>query len=82
MGAGVDGGTSTPGAGAWFEATTAGANMGSTGGLQATADATMEQITGIIVVSAPGNLELWHSSETATATTVEVGSSLVVIRTA
>jgi len=64
------------------EATTAAANMGSTGGLQATGTDTMEQITGIVVVSASGNLELWHSSETASATTVEAGSSLVVIRTA
>ena len=40
------------------------------------------KITGLIVVATQGNLELWHGSETATATSVEVGSSLIVIRTA
>lgn len=64
------------------KATTGAANMGTTGGLQATATDTMIQITGLIVVSATGDVELWHASETATATTVEAGSSLVVIRTA
>jgi hypothetical protein len=39
-------------------------------------------IEGIIIVTGSGDLELWHSSETATNTSVEVGSSLVVIRTA
>jgi hypothetical protein len=39
-------------------------------------------IKGIIVVTGAGNLELWHNSETATATSLEVGSSLVVVRTA
>jgi hypothetical protein len=64
------------------EATTAAGNMGPTGGLQSTATDTMVKITGIVVATVGGNLELWHGSETATATTVEVGSSLVVIRTA
>jgi hypothetical protein len=39
-------------------------------------------IEGILVVTASGDLELWHSSETATSTTVKAGSSLVVCRTA
>ncbi len=39
-------------------------------------------IEGILVVTVAGDLELWHSSETATATSVKLGSSLVVIRTA
>jgi hypothetical protein len=39
-------------------------------------------IEGILVVTASGDLELWHSSETAASTTVVAGSSLVVIRTA
>jgi hypothetical protein len=39
-------------------------------------------ITGILVVSDGGDLELWHGSETATATSVEAGSSLVVTRVA
>jgi hypothetical protein len=63
------------------EATTA-ANMGPTGGVQTTATDIMVKITGLIVVSVSGNLELWHASEAANATTVEVGSSLVVIQTA
>lgn len=64
------------------EATTAAGNMGPAGGLQSTATDTMVKITGIVVVTVTGNLELWHGSETATATTVEVGSSLIVHRTA
>lgn len=39
-------------------------------------------IEGVIVVTVSGDLKLWHSSETATATSVEVGSSLAVVRTA
>ena len=38
-------------------------------------------ITGLLEVTVSGNLELYHGSETSTATSVEVGSSLVVIRT-
>ena len=36
------------------------------------------QITVLITVTAAGNLELWHSSETATSTTVKAGSCVVV----
>jgi len=39
-------------------------------------------IKGILVVTVSGDLELWHSSETATSTSVMAGSSLIVIRTA
>lgn len=39
-------------------------------------------VEGTLIVTAAGDLELWHSSETATSTTVKAGSSLVVIRTA
>lgn len=42
----------------------------------------MVKITGLLVVSVAGDMELWHNSETATSTTVMAGSSLVVIRTA
>jgi len=35
-------------------------------------------ITAIITVTAAGNLELWHSSETATSTTVMAGSCVIV----
>lgn len=64
------------------ESTTA-PNLGSTATLAVATAATdtLVWIEGIIVVTASGNLELWHSSETATATSVEVGSSLVVVRT-
>jgi len=66
-------------------ATTAVGNMhpfATTNAVQTINTDLMVQITGIIVVTVAGNLELWHGSETATATSVEVGSSLVVIRTA
>lgn len=66
-------------------ATTAAGNMGpvaTTNSVQTINTDHMVQITGIIVVSVAGNIELWHGSETATATSVETGSSLVVIRTA
>lgn len=66
-------------------ATTATGNMGpgaTPNSVQTINTDIMCQITGIIVVSVAGNIELWHGSETATATSVEVGSSLVVIRTA
>jgi hypothetical protein len=57
-------------------------NMGLTGGV-ATANANVFIIVeGMIVVTASGDLELWHSSETATSTTVMAGSSLIVVRTA
>jgi len=67
------------------EATTAVGNMhpfATTNAVQTTATDLLVKITGLIVVSDSGNLELWHGSETATATTVEVGSSLIVVRTA
>jgi len=57
-------------------------NMGTTVGVATTASDTPMFIHGILIVTAAGNLELWHSSETATATSIEVGSSLVVVRTA
>lgn len=62
--------------------TTTAPNMGSTVGMSATATDILCFIEGMIVVSVAGDLELWHGSETATATSVEVGSSLVVTRTA
>ncbi len=57
-------------------------NMGTTVGVATTASDTPMRITGVLIVTGSGDLECWHSSETATATSVEVGSSLVVIRTA
>jgi hypothetical protein len=64
--------------------TTTAPNMGTTAtnAVAATATDILCFIEGIIVVTGSGDLELWHSSETATNTSVEVGSSLVVVRTA
>lgn len=57
-------------------------NMGTTVGVS-TVDVDIPwRITGLLIVTGAGNLELWHSSETATVTRVEAGSSLVVVRTA
>lgn len=39
-------------------------------------------IEALIVVTAAGDLELWHSSETATSTTIKAGSSGILTRTA
>ena len=51
--------------------------MGTTVGVKTAATDTLMIIQGIIIVTGAGNLELWHSSETATATSVEVGSALM-----
>ncbi len=57
-------------------------NMGTTIGVSTTASDIPMFIEGLVIVTVSGNLALWHSSETATATSVEIGSSLVVHRTA
>jgi hypothetical protein len=62
--------------------TTTAPNMGTTVGVTTTASDIPMRITGVLVVTASGDLECWHSSETATATSVEAGSSVVVTRTA
>ena len=56
--------------------------LGTTVGVKTTDTNTPMFVSGVLVVTVQGNLEMWHSSETATATTVEAGSSLVVVRTA
>jgi hypothetical protein len=61
---------------------TAAPNMGTTVGVATVAADITMMISGVLIVTVAGNLELWHSSETATDTSVEIGSSLVVIRTA
>lgn len=38
-------------------------------------------IEGIMIVTAVGDLELWHGSETASSTTVKAGTSLVLTKT-
>jgi hypothetical protein len=60
-------------------------NMGpsaTTNAVQTTATDILVAIKGLIVVSVSGNMELYHGSETANATSLEIGSSLKVIRTA
>jgi len=63
------------------ESTTA-PNMGTTVGVSTTAVDIPMIIEGIIGVTVQGSLDLYHSSETATATSVEVGSLLIVTRVA
>jgi hypothetical protein len=62
--------------------TTTAPNLGTTVGVTTTAADITMRVSGLMIVTAQGNLELWHSSEDANATSVEVGSSLIVIRTA
>jgi hypothetical protein len=62
--------------------TTTAPNMGTTVGMATAAADTYAQISGLLVVTVTGNLALWHSTRVATASTVEAGSSLVVVRTA
>lgn len=57
-------------------------NIINTAGFQAINTNVPVTIDGILVVTASGDLELWHSSETATSTSVMAGSSLAVTRTA
>lgn len=57
-------------------------NMGTTVGVAAIAADIMAFIEGILIVTVQGNLELWRAAEGANASTTEVGSSLVVVRTA
>lgn len=67
------------------EATSAAGNMGpvaTTNPVQTTNTDHFVKLQGLIVVSATGNMELYHGSETASNTTVSAGSSLVVVRTA
>ena len=61
--------------------TTAAPNMGATGGVATTAADILYVIEGIMIVTASGDLELWHGSETATSTTVMAGTSLILTRT-
>lgn len=57
-------------------------NLGATGGVATINANILYIIEGVLVVTAPGDLELWHGSETATSTTVKAGSCLVVFRCA
>jgi hypothetical protein len=51
-------------------------------GVVTTASDMLVIVEGVLVAGGSGDLELWHSSETAAATTIETGSSVMVIRTA
>jgi len=62
--------------------TTTAPDMGTTIGVAATGANIFCHIEGIIVVTVQGTLELWRGAEGANASTTEIGSSLVVIRTA
>ena len=62
--------------------TTTAPNMGTTIGVSATATNIPCFVEGLIVVTVQGNIELWEAAEGANAATVEIGSSLMVIRTA
>ncbi|MDO8529927.1 MAG: hypothetical protein Q7S10_00735 [bacterium] len=55
------------------------ANMLHTGG-QTVTNNVHKFIDGIMIVTAGGDLELWHASETATTTTLIAGSSVVVTK--
>jgi len=62
-------------------ASTTAPNMGYTGGVATTASDTFDTVECIVVTGGTGDLAIWHASETATATSVEVGSSAVLTRT-
>lgn len=63
------------------KATTA-ANLGATISADAANSDMLCEITGYIIVTAAGNLELWHGSEVAANTTVKEGTSLFLMRAA
>jgi hypothetical protein len=60
--------------------TTTAPNLGFTGVATQNVDI-LYIIEGILIVTATGDLELWHSSETNTSTTVKAGTSLILTRT-
>lgn len=56
-------------------------NMGHNGGVGAANADILVMIEGILIVTASGDLELWHGSETATSTTIKANSSLIITKT-
>jgi hypothetical protein len=56
-------------------------NMGTTVGVAATGADHLCWIDGLVIVTGATTMELWHAAEGANASTVEIGSSLVVMRT-
>lgn len=63
-------------------ASTTAPNMGHTGGVGAINTDVLVIIEGILVCSTGGDLELWHGSETATATSVMADSTFMVTKVA
>jgi len=61
--------------------TTTNPNMGATGGVATTGANILYIIEGILVVTASGNLELYHGSETNNNTIVKAGTSLILTKT-
>ncbi len=57
-------------------------NLAFSGGVAAANTNTLYVVEGVLVVTASGDLQLYHGSESATNTTVKAGTSLVLIRTA
>jgi hypothetical protein len=62
-------------------ASTTSPNLGPTISLDATSSHVLYIVEGIAIVTADGDLELWHASETANATQVMAGSSLILTKT-
>lgn len=57
-------------------------NMGHIGGVGTINADTLVTIKGILVVTATGDLQLWHGSETATATSIMANSALILTKVA
>lgn len=58
------------------------AGMGPTASVDAANSDMLMIIEGLMIVTVSGNIELWHASEVAAASTVKAGSSLIVTKTA
>ena len=54
---------------------------GTTTDVDAAASDLLVKITGMMIVTVDGNIELWHGSEVAAASTVKAGSSLILTKT-
>jgi hypothetical protein len=75
------GGTLHAGASTRTKSTTS-PNLGPTASVDSANADMLAVIEGYIIVTAAGDLELWHASEVAAASTVKAGSSLILQRTA
>ncbi len=62
------------------EATTVGNLSTGTAGVRNAATDVFLKIEGVVIVTDGGDFELWHGCESTNATTVEIGSSLLMIR--